>query len=139
MSPRVTPEKRRALYDETLTHRVWALATLNANPAADLVICLERRKTIGFRYPEVTRSVVIHHGGKDTRVPLDNVRWLQSVMKRCELKVLEDEGHGLMASASAMSTVLGEIAKEWEEWEKITQGKEKKRKDDKPSAASRAR
>lgn len=139
VSPRLTAEARLALYNKTLTHRIWALATQNANPATDLVVCLERRKTIGFRYPEVTRSVVIHHGAKDTRVPLDNVRWLHSVMKRCELRVLDNEGHGLMASASAMSAVLGEIAKEWEEWEKIAVGKDKKKKEDAGSTHSRAR
>ncbi|KAK6380940.1 hypothetical protein LTS17_005141 [Exophiala oligosperma] len=139
MSPRLTPEARQSLYNQSLTHRIWALATHNANPAIDLVVCLERRKPIGFRYPEVTRSVVIHHGAKDSRVPLDNVRWLQTVMKRCELRVLESEGHGLMASASAMATVLGEIAKEWEEWEKIAKGKEKKKKEESPPAFSRLR
>lgn len=126
-SPRLSPEARRALYNQALTHRIWALATQNANPAIDLVACLERRRPIGFRYTDVTRSVVIHHGAKDTRVPLDNVRWLQSVMKRCDLRVLNEEGHGLMASASAMATVLGEIAKEWEEWEKVAKGKNSKK------------
>ncbi|KAL2430582.1 hypothetical protein ABEF95_011350 [Exophiala dermatitidis] len=135
-SPRLTVEARQAFYNQILTHRIWALATQNANPAIDLVVCLERRKPIGFRYPEVTRSVVIHHGAKDTRVPLDNVRWLQSVMKRCELRVLDDEGHGLMASASAMATVLGEISKEWEEWEKIAVSKERQKKKDAAAAAA---
>lgn len=139
VSPRLTTEARQALYNKTLTHRIWSLATQNANPATDLVMCLERRRPIGFRYPEVTRSVVIHHGAKDTRVPLDNVRWLHGVMKRCELRVLDNEGHGLMASASAMSAVLGEIAKEWEEWEKIAVGKDKRKKDDAVSTHSRAR
>ncbi|KIW67405.1 hypothetical protein PV04_06664 [Phialophora macrospora] len=139
MSPRLSPEARHALYNQTLTHRIWTLATQNANPATDLVVCLERRRAIGFRYPEVTRSVVIHHGAKDSRVPLDNVRWLHSVMKRCELRVLDDEGHGLMASASAMATVLSEIAKEWEEWEKIAQNKEKRKRSDAASAFSRGR
>jgi pimeloyl-ACP methyl ester carboxylesterase len=127
MSPRMSPEARLAMYNQTLTHRIWTLATQNANPAIDLLVCLERRRPIGFRYPEVTRSVVIHHGAKDTRVPIDNVRWLHSVMKRCELRILENEGHGLMASASAMSTVLGEISQEWDEWERIAQNKERKR------------
>ncbi|OCT51845.1 hydrolase [Cladophialophora carrionii] len=139
MSPRLSPEARQALYNQTLTHRIWTLATQNANPASDLVVCLERRRPIGFRYPEVTRSVVIHHGAKDSRVPLDNVRWLRSVMKRCELKVLDDEGHGLMASASAMAAVLGEIAKEWEEWERIAQNKEKRKRSDAASTFSRGR
>jgi pimeloyl-ACP methyl ester carboxylesterase len=139
MSPRLSPEARHALYNQTLTHRIWTLATQNANPASDLVVCLERRRAIGFRYPEVTRSVVIHHGAKDTRVPLDNVRWLHGVMKRCELRILDDEGHGLMASASAMAAVLGEIAKEWEEWERIAQNKQRRKRSDAASTFSRGR
>ena len=139
MSPHVSPEARQALYNQTLTHRIWTLATQNANPAIDLLVCLERRRTIGYRYPEVTRSVVIHHGAKDTRVPLDNVRWLQSVMKRCELRILDEEGHGLMASASAMATVLSEISKEWEEWERIAKNKQRRKRSDAASTFSRGR
>ena len=127
-SARMSPEARAALYNSVLTHRIWTLATLNANPAIDLLTCLERRKTIGFRYAEVTRSVVIRHGAKDGRVPLDNVRWLQSIMKRCELRVLEDEGHSLMASAAVMSSVLSEIAREWDEWQRIAKDKEKRKR-----------
>lgn len=144
MSPQLSSEARQALYNTALTHRIWSLSTLNANPALDLLVCLERRRTIGFRYPEVTRSVVIHHGAQDTRVPLDNIKWLQTVMKRCELRVIENEGHGLMASASVMSTVFTEIAKEWEEWEKIHKEKEKRMKEEaekaeKASIATKAR
>jgi pimeloyl-ACP methyl ester carboxylesterase len=110
-------------YDERLTQCIWDLATLNANPAVDLLTCLERRQTIGFRYFDVTRSVVIHHGSKDTRVPVDNVRWLGKMMRRCEVRILEGEGHGLMANASVMGAVLGEVAKEWEDWWHVTQTK----------------
>ena len=114
---------RQSGYDERLTQRIWDLATLNANPAVDLLICLERRQTIGFKYIDITRSVVIHHGIKDTRVPVDNVRWLGKMMRRCEVRILEGEGHGLMANASVMGTVLGEVAKEWEDWWTVTQAK----------------
>ena len=72
----------------------------------DLLVCLERRHTIGFRYVDITRPVVIHHGSRDTRVPVDNVRWLGKTMRRCEVRVLEGEGHGLMASAQVMGGVL---------------------------------
>ncbi|RMZ80310.1 hypothetical protein DV738_g2809, partial [Chaetothyriales sp. CBS 135597] len=109
---RLSPEARASLYNEALTRRIWSLSTLNANPAADLMICLERKKPIGFRYADVTRSTVITHGAKDSRVPLDNVKWLNSIMKRCELRVLEHEGHSLMANASVMSSILMEKAKE---------------------------
>ena len=127
-TPLLTSEERQRLYNTTLAHRTWALATLNANPAVDLIICLERKKPIGFRYTDITRAVVIHHGANDTRVPLDNVRWLSTAMKRCELRVLENEGHGLMASASVMANVLAEVAKEWEEWHVIVNEKEKEKK-----------
>ena len=114
---------RQSNFDERLTQRIWDLATLNANPAVDLLICLERRQPIGFRYSDITRSVVIHHGSKDTRVPIDNVRWLGKMMRRCEVRILEGEGHGLMANASVMGSVLGEVAKEWEDWWNVTQSK----------------
>jgi pimeloyl-ACP methyl ester carboxylesterase len=114
---------RQSSYDERLTQRIWDLATLNANPAADLLTCLERRQTIGFKYVDVSRSVVIHHGSKDTRVPVDNVRWLGKMMRRCEVRIMEGESHGLMANASVMGAVLGEVAREWEDWRIVTQAK----------------
>ncbi|ESZ91857.1 hypothetical protein SBOR_7763 [Sclerotinia borealis F-4128] len=113
-------KERQMSYDTRLTHAIWDLATLGANPAVDLLVCLERRHTIGFRYVDITRSTVIHHGSKDTRVPVENVRWLGKTMKRCEVRVLEGEGHGLMASATVMGGVLMEIAQEWEDWIEIT-------------------
>ena len=73
-------------------------------------MCLERTRGIGFRYVDITRAVVVHHGSRDTRVPVDNVRWLAGLMKRCEVRVLEGEGHGLMASATVMGGVLTEMA-----------------------------
>jgi pimeloyl-ACP methyl ester carboxylesterase len=115
--------ERQTEYDTRLTYRIWELATTNANPAVDLLVCLERRQTIGFRYVDINREVVIHHGSRDTRVPVDNVRWLGKTMRRCEVRVLDGEGHGLMASAIVMSNVLTEIAKEWEDWTTLVQGK----------------
>lgn len=113
-------KERQVNYDTRLTHAIWDLATTGANPAVDLLVCLERRHTVGFRYVDITRPVVIHHGSKDTRVPVENVKWLGKTMKRCEVRVLEGEGHGLMASASVMGTVLMEISKEWEDWLRVT-------------------
>lgn len=119
-----TPDKEesdefRREYDERLTLSIWAYATTNANPAVDLLVCLERSQSIGFRYVDITRAVVIHHGGKDTRVPLDNVKWLGSSMRRCEVRVLDGEGHGLMANAVVMGSVLTEMAREWDDWVKV--------------------
>ena len=44
-------------------------------------------------------------------------------MRRCEVRVLEGEGHGLMASAGVMGAVLMEISKEWDDWLRATNGK----------------
>ncbi|SLM35388.1 Alpha/Beta hydrolase fold [Lasallia pustulata] len=114
---------RQATYDIRLTSAIWGLATKKANPAVDLLVCLERRQTIGFRYVDITRSVVIHHGSKDSRVPVENVKWLGKLMRRCEVRVLDGEGHGLMASAVVMGNVLVEMAQEWEDWQRVVQGK----------------
>lgn len=103
---------RQQRYDQALTPAVWDLATRKANAAVDLLVCLERSRAIGFRYADVTQRVVIHHGSKDTRVPLDNVKWVAKTMRRAEVRVLDGEGHGLMASAGVMSQVLVEMSKE---------------------------
>ena len=118
-APALSSKERQADYDTRLTQCIWDAATNNANPAVDLLVCLERRQPIGFRYVDITRAVVIHHGSRDSRVPVENVRWLAKTMRRCEVRVLEGEGHGLMASASVMGTVLMEIAREWEDWMEI--------------------
>lgn len=116
-------KERRSAYDARLTEAIWDAATTGANPAVDLLVCLERRQPIGFRYADITRSVVIHHGSKDSRVPVENVKWLGKTMRRCEVRVLEGEGHGLMASAGVMGNVLMEMAQEWSDWNRVVKGK----------------
>ena len=113
-------KERRLAYDARLTEAIWDAATTGANPAVDLLVCLERRQPIGFRYVDITRSVVIHHGSKDNRVPVENAKWLGKTMRRCEVRVLEGEGHGLMASAGVMGNVLMEMAQEWSDWHVVT-------------------
>ena len=122
-SLRMVEKGRQLSYDTRLTEAIWNSATTDANPAVDLLICLERRHPIGFRYVDINRSVVIHHGSKDNRVPVENVKWLGKTMRRCEVRILEGEGHGLMASAAVMGEVLTEIAKEWEDWIRLVKGK----------------
>lgn len=115
--------QRQQEFDERLTFAIWDRATTNANPATDLIVCLETKQTIGFRYEDINRSVVIHHGSKDSRVPVDNVRWLGRLMRKCEVRILEGEQHGLMASAQVMGNVLTEMASDWEDWTAVVQGK----------------
>ena len=116
-------KEQRSAYDARLTEAIWDAATTGTNPAVDLLVCLERRQPIGFRYADITRSVVIHHGSKDSRVPVENVKWLGQMMRRCEVRVLEGEGHGLMASAGVMGNVLMEMAQEWSDWNRVVKGK----------------
>lgn len=127
ITPKPTPSAAATAepYEARLASGIWDLATTNANPSVDLLVCLERRQPIGFRYVDITRSVVIHHGSKDSRVPLDNVKWLAKTMRRCEVRVLEGEGHGLMASAGVMGGVLMEMAGEWEDWLRVVGGTRK--------------
>jgi pimeloyl-ACP methyl ester carboxylesterase len=120
--------ERREIHDSRLTLSIWAHATTNANPAVDLLVCLERQRDIGFMYKDITRSVVIHHGSKDTRVPVENVKWLGRAMRKCEVRVLEGEGHGLMASAAVMGSVLEEMSKEWHEYNDVIQRTERARR-----------
>ena len=110
---------RASAYDERLTFAIWDRATAGANPATDLMVCLETKQPIGFRYEDINRPVVIHHGSKDSRVPVDNVRWLGKLMRKCEVRVLDGEPHGLMASARVMGNVLAEIAGEWGDWDAV--------------------
>ena len=121
-SPILTEKGARSSYETQLTEGIWGAATTGANPAVDLLVCLERRQPIGFRYVDITRAVVIHHGAKDTRVPVENVKWLGKTMRRCEVRVLEGQGHGLMASAAVMGNVLIEMAQEWAGWNSVVQG-----------------
>ena len=127
-------KERQTDYDLRLTHAIWELATTKANPAVDLLVCLERRQPIGFRYVDINKAVVIHHGTRDTRVPIENVKWLGTTMRKCEVRTLEGEGHGLMASAGVMGSVLMEMANEWEDWNRVVQGKKSHQKG--PATAS---
>ena len=126
---RMSQVARQGQYDARLTQAIWAAATANANPAVDLLVCLERGQEIGFRYVDVAKAVVMHHGSRDSRVPVENVRWLGGLMRRCEVRVLEGEGHGLMASASVMGGVLGEISKEWADWNALVGARRAERRE----------
>ncbi|KAG9815370.1 alpha/beta-hydrolase, partial [Aureobasidium melanogenum] len=124
--------EHQAAYSALLTERTWTLATRDANPATDLIVCLERHRSIGFKYVDVHKKVVITHGSEDKRVPVENIRWIGEQMNKhntiywslqdknaeandggCEIRVLQGEGHGLMAHPGVMSDVLSDISSEW--------------------------
>lgn len=139
-------KERQVEYTSRLTQATWDMATRDSNPATDLLVCLERNRDVGFRYTDVGREVVITHGSEDKRVPVANVKWLAEQMNRraqgpgfesgngregsreswassaakggCEVRILEGEGHGLMASPLIMANVLEEMALAWQHHDK---------------------
>ena len=134
--------ERKSIYTSRLTQRTWEYAIRDANPATDLLVCLERHREVGFHYTDVTAAVIITHGADDKRVPVGNIRWLGDQMNRmatsgpragmsvqsrdpytdydvggggCEVRILEGEGHGLMASPVIVGDLLTEISGYWRE------------------------
>jgi pimeloyl-ACP methyl ester carboxylesterase len=114
-SPPPTPEN-------DLVAAIWAAATRDSNATVDLLTSLERPHTVGFTYFDVTLPVVIRHGSKDERVPLERVIWMTKAMNmarqhNAELKVIQGAHHGLMARADVMSDVFEEIARDSHKWD----------------------
>ena len=113
-SPPLTPEN-------DLVAGIWAAATRDSNATVDLLTSLERPHTVGFTYFDVTLPIVIRHGSKDERVPLERVIWMTKAMNmarqhNAELKVIQGAQHGLMARADVMSDVFEEIARDSHKW-----------------------
>jgi len=108
--------------ENDLVAAIWAAATRDSNATVDLLTSLERPHTVGFTYFDVTLPVVIRHGSKDERVPLERVIWMTKAMNmarenNAELKVIQGAQHGLMARADVMSDVFEEIARESHKWD----------------------
>ena len=117
VSPPATP-----LAENDLVAAIWAAATRDSNATVDLLTSLERPHTVGFTYFDVTLPVIIRHGSKDERVPLERVVWMTKAMnmareRNAELKVIQGAQHGLMARADVMSDVFEEIARESHSWD----------------------
>ena len=107
--------------ENDLVAAIWAAATRDSNATIDLLTSLERPHTVGFTYFDVALPVVIRHGSKDERVPLERVMWMTKAMNmaragNAELKVVQGAQHGLMARADVMSDVFEEIARDSHTW-----------------------
>lgn len=110
------------ILENDLVAAIWAAATRNANATVDLLTSLERPHTVGFTYFDVTLPMVIRHGAKDERVPLERVIWMTKAMNmarenNAELKIIQGAHHGLMARADVMSDVFEELARESHKWD----------------------
>lgn len=65
-------------YNSLLTQRIWDAAVRSSNPATDLIVCLESKAVVGFKYTDILPDLVFIHGDEDKRVKLDNIRWIIS-------------------------------------------------------------
>ncbi|KAL5639076.1 hypothetical protein ACGC1H_006558 [Rhizoctonia solani] len=83
---------------------------------ADLLSILERdSKPWGFSYADVRQPVRVWYGDRDDKIGIGSVRWMERVMKSCEVRIVKGAGHSLMTHAEVVVEVLESIAKEWDE------------------------
>ncbi|KAK4704443.1 replication factor C subunit 1, partial [Phenoliferia sp. Uapishka_3] len=66
---------------------------------SDLMVLLERTsKPWGFRYSDVGTAVKVWHGDKDDRISLSSVKWLETEMVDCKVKIVEGADHSMMTT-----------------------------------------
>ncbi|CAE6538170.1 unnamed protein product [Rhizoctonia solani] len=83
---------------------------------ADLLSILERdSKPWGFSYADVRQPVRVWYGDRDDKIGVGSVRWMERVMKSCEVRIVKGAGHSLMTHAEVVVEVLESIAREWDE------------------------
>jgi hypothetical protein len=78
--------------------------------ANDLLSILERdAKPWGFSYADVRQKVKIWYGDKDEKISEAGIRWMERVMKDCELKICKGKDHSLMTSAAVVVEALESV------------------------------
>ncbi|KAJ1301426.1 hypothetical protein OPQ81_008685 [Rhizoctonia solani] len=83
---------------------------------ADLLSILERdSKPWGFSYADVRQPVRVWYGDRDDKIGIGSVRWMERVMKSCDVRIVKGAGHSLMTNAEVVVEVLESIAKEWDD------------------------
>ncbi|KAH7334563.1 hypothetical protein B0J17DRAFT_720957 [Rhizoctonia solani] len=83
---------------------------------ADLLSILERdSKPWGFSYADVRQPVRVWYGDRDDKIGIGSVRWMERVMKSCDVRIVKGAGHSLMTHAEVVVEVLESIAKEWDD------------------------
>ncbi|KAG8960550.1 hypothetical protein FRC03_006412 [Tulasnella sp. 419] len=96
---------------------------------ADLLAILERdSKPWGFSYADVKHRVKVWYGDKDEKIGISSVRWMERVMRDCEVKIVKNGGHSLMTNVDVVVEVLESVAKEWAEKERREEDAEERRK-----------
>lgn len=86
--------------------------------ANDLLSILERdSKPWGFSYTDVRQKVKIWYGDKDEKIGESGIRWMERVMKDCELKICKGKDHSLMTCADVVVEALESLQEELKEGE----------------------
>ncbi|KAG9096663.1 hypothetical protein FRC07_010890 [Ceratobasidium sp. 392] len=119
----VPPSSPRSPNTNTTKTVTLASALLQASHAeslkggtADLLSILERdSKPWGFSYADVRQPVRVWYGDRDDKIGVGSVRWMERVMRACEVKIVKGAGHSLMTNAEVVVEVLESIAREWDE------------------------
>jgi hypothetical protein len=75
--------------------------------ANDLFSILERdSKPWGFSYSDVRQKVKIWYGDRDEKIGEPGIRWMERVMKDCELTICKGRDHNLMTCSAVVVEAL---------------------------------
>ncbi|KAG8866121.1 hypothetical protein FS842_008180 [Serendipita sp. 407] len=81
--------------------------------ANDLLSILERdAKPWGFSYADVRQKVRVWYGDRDEKIGEAGIRWMERVMKDCELTICKGKDHSLMTCASVVVEALESLQAE---------------------------
>jgi hypothetical protein len=107
----------RASHAESLRGGTSDLLVLldRTSPSSTSPFSLSTRNKLGFSYADIPHGVKVWFGDKDDRISLSSVRWLETEInggaavregKRCEVRIVEGAGHGLMTSKSGSNPLV---------------------------------
>lgn len=81
---------------------------------ADLLCILNHdHKPWGFNYMSFPHPVKVWYGDRDEKIGEAGVRWMEKVMKECEVKIVKGAGHSLMTNAKVVVEALESISDAW--------------------------
>jgi hypothetical protein len=109
-----TPNPPRAIATTSAPTSSVATALLRASHkeaqkglANDLLSILERdAKPWGFSYADVKHKVKVWYGDKDEKIGEAGIRWMERIMKDCEVTICKGKDHSLMTNASVVVEAL---------------------------------
>ncbi|PVG03300.1 hypothetical protein CPB86DRAFT_749534 [Serendipita vermifera] len=109
-----TPNPPRAIATTSAPTSSVATALLRASHkeaqkglANDLLSILERdAKPWGFSYADVRHKVKVWYGDKDEKIGEAGIRWMERIMKDCQVTICKGKDHSLMTNASVVVEAL---------------------------------